>query len=541
VILNNKRSFIVFTLLAACAVVVSRVALTLAGKVPFNADEAVVGLMARHMLQGEWTSFFWGQAYMGSLDAALVAGGFAIFGAHVWVIRLVQSLLYAGTLVVTGLLAYRLTDSWLAANLTVLAMAIPTVNVMLYTTASLGGYGEALLLGMSVITLAVISKKETSNRLSKTWRRLILIGLLAGIGFWANAISLVFVIPAICYLVVLAGNTNDRMKVSVLLALGFLTGSFPWWWEVIRAGLGPFINELTGSAVAVEQGPFIIRSLLHLRNFVLLGVPVTFGLRPPWSTDWIMLPWGAISIAVWIAIFIGFGRFFRTRVEKLTLVLILGPIAILFLAFILTSFGVDPSGRYFLPIYPLMAVMFGVSLAEQRLCRWYVIAAGVVVILGYQLTGIIDSIKQAAGLSTQFYEPARIDQTDLGEVLDYLEQEGELCGYSSYWFAYPAALVSEERIIFVPKLPYHPDLRYTPRDNRYQPYSDFVDGCARVAYVTTKNPNLDEFLAEQLTLRGVTWKEKVIGDFRLFTELSVKVVPVEIGLGELRTESYYEE
>jgi len=178
-------------------VVVSRVALTLTGKVPFNADEAVVGLMARHMLQGEWTSFFWGQAYMGSLDAALVAGGFAIFGAHVWVIRLVQSLLYAGTLVVTGLLAYRLTDSWLAANLTVLAMAIPTVNMILYTTASLGGYGEALLLGMSVITLAVFGKNETSNRRSKTWRRLILIGLLAGVGFWANAISLVFVIPAI--------------------------------------------------------------------------------------------------------------------------------------------------------------------------------------------------------------------------------------------------------------------------------------------------------------------------------------------------------
>jgi len=341
--------------------------------------------------------------------------------------------------------------------------------------------------------------------------------------------------------VVLAGNTIDRVKVSVLLALGFLTGSIPWSWEVIQAGLGPFINELTGSAVAVEQGSFIIRSLLHLRNFVLLGVPVTFGLRPPWSTDWIMLPWGAITIAVWIAIFIGYGRFFRSRGEKSTLLLTLGPIAILFLAFILTSFGVDPSGRYFLPIYPLMAIMFGVGLTEQPLRRWYLIAAGVVLILGYQLSGSIISIKQAAGLSTQFYEPARIDQTDLGEVLDYLDQEGELCGYSSYWFAYPAAFISEERMIYVPKLPYHPDLRYTPRDNRYQLYSDFVDGCAHVAYVTTKNPNLDEFLAKQLTLRGVTWKEKIIGDFRIFTGLSEKIIPEEIGLGVLRTESYYEE
>ena len=40
---------------------------------PFNADEAVVALMARHILQGERPWFFYGQAYMGSLDAYLVA------------------------------------------------------------------------------------------------------------------------------------------------------------------------------------------------------------------------------------------------------------------------------------------------------------------------------------------------------------------------------------------------------------------------------------------------------------------------------------
>jgi hypothetical protein len=36
---------------------------------PFNSDEAIVGLMARHMLQGERPLFFYGQAYLGSLDA----------------------------------------------------------------------------------------------------------------------------------------------------------------------------------------------------------------------------------------------------------------------------------------------------------------------------------------------------------------------------------------------------------------------------------------------------------------------------------------
>ena len=47
---------------------------------PFNADEAIVALMARHINQGNIPIFFYGQSYMGSLDAILVAIGFRIFG-----------------------------------------------------------------------------------------------------------------------------------------------------------------------------------------------------------------------------------------------------------------------------------------------------------------------------------------------------------------------------------------------------------------------------------------------------------------------------
>src|SRR3989304_10492126 len=71
-----------------------KMSLLAAGSVPFNADEAVVALMARHILQGERPIFFYGQAYMGSLDAWLTALGFAVFGIQVWVIRVVQGVIY---------------------------------------------------------------------------------------------------------------------------------------------------------------------------------------------------------------------------------------------------------------------------------------------------------------------------------------------------------------------------------------------------------------------------------------------------------------
>jgi hypothetical protein len=71
---------------------------------PFNADEAVVALMARHILQGARPVFFYGQSYLGSLDAWLIAFAFLIFSQTVLAIRIVQTVLYLGTILTTYLL-----------------------------------------------------------------------------------------------------------------------------------------------------------------------------------------------------------------------------------------------------------------------------------------------------------------------------------------------------------------------------------------------------------------------------------------------------
>ncbi len=132
--------------------------------VPFNSDEAVVALMARHILQGERPIFFYGQAYMGSADAYLVATGFWIFGEQVWVIRLVQCLLYLGTILTTWWILAKWAGNLRAAVATGLLLAVPAVNLTLYTTASLGGYGEALLLGNFIIIVGLNLGKRLIRR-----------------------------------------------------------------------------------------------------------------------------------------------------------------------------------------------------------------------------------------------------------------------------------------------------------------------------------------------------------------------------------------
>lgn len=97
----------VWLVLAVAVSVAFRAALLWAEAVPFNSDEAVVALMARHILQGERPVFFYGQAYMGSLDAWLVAGAFRLFGESVLAVRGVQIVLYSGYIVSVWVLARR--------------------------------------------------------------------------------------------------------------------------------------------------------------------------------------------------------------------------------------------------------------------------------------------------------------------------------------------------------------------------------------------------------------------------------------------------
>jgi len=94
--------------------------------------------MARHILQGERPVFFYGQAYMGSLDSWLIALGFALLGQSVLTIRIVESLLYL-LVVATGFwVAWRVSGRVIVAMVAALVLAVPNVLLSVYSTATLG-------------------------------------------------------------------------------------------------------------------------------------------------------------------------------------------------------------------------------------------------------------------------------------------------------------------------------------------------------------------------------------------------------------------
>ena len=196
--------------------------------IPFNSDEAIVALMAKHINQGELPVFFYGQAYMGSLDAILVAMGFRLFGEHIWIIRVIQSILYLGTVFTLALLGKQILGTNKAALYVGLIAAIPPINISLYTTVSLGGYGEILFLGNLLLLggIKVIKNSQYENPRFFTWNMLFVLlwSILAGFSFWVFGLSLVYSVPVIIMTLSIFVNSRNPGPLGIYLMI-FLIGA----------------------------------------------------------------------------------------------------------------------------------------------------------------------------------------------------------------------------------------------------------------------------------------------------------------------------
>jgi hypothetical protein len=283
----------------------------------------------------------------------------------------------------------------------------------------------------------------------------------------------------------------------------------------------------------VEGLPWIFQVLRHTANLLLFGSTVVFGLRPPWDVTWLALPLLPFALMFWMGVFVYLVRCMRRdspkRAEQ---VLLAGVILVLLAGFVLTPFGADPSGRYFLPLAIPLSLFAAAMVLELHAKIGYWVVGLVLLLLVYNLWGTLQSaLHFPPGVTTQFYGPTQVDHRYDQPLIDFLRQHGETRGYGNYWVTYPLAFLSAEQLIFIPRLPYHLDFRYTERDDRFLPYDNLVSQAQRVAYITTNHPDLDEYLRSKFKSSGITWQEVQIGDYHVFYALSQPVRPAQIGLG----------
>jgi hypothetical protein len=299
-------------------------------------------------------------------------------------------------------------------------------------------------------------------------------------------------------------------------------------------GLGLLLDELFGSAIAGASPAELPSAIVaHVVNLFLFAPTVVLGLRPPWSAAPLGMPLAPLAAVLWLALIgLGLRRSSWPATVPLGRTVLLGVVLALTAGFVLTPFGADPSGRYFLPmVVPLAIFAAAGAQAARRLSGRSWPLALVAALVVFNLWTHVQAAAASPGLTTQFDSSTVFDHSRDDELVEFLLDRNAAAGYTTYWVAYPLAFLSQEQLVYLPHLPYHSDFRYTARDDRYEPYRAVVEAEQRPSYITARQPWLDEVLRSRLRALGIEFEETSIGDYQVFHGLSRLVRPEDLGLG----------
>jgi hypothetical protein len=404
-----------------------------AGSVLMESDEAIVGLMARHMLAGHFPIWFYGQAYLGSLEAATTAALFALFGASPLVLKLGAFSWFVAFLPAHYLLAREVGGTTLARLSTLLVAASPAF-LTVWTIKAGGGY-------MALLCLGTIALLLTTRMLAEglTVRRAAVLGLVLGLAWWTHLLALAYIAPILLLLIVEFRHQMFSRASAVFVAAG-LIGSLPFWvYNILRAGATLRLN-------APHPMPF----WPSLAGFFRTAVPVFLGTRPEGGTVDFFRLGSAVGLLLFvIALVLPWFRRSRSdappaRHGRLLLLVMFGFFPVLFAA---SGFGgVVSVPRYLIPLYSGIYVLLLVGFRPAA-----------------QL--VLATLLLAVNLTGSFRTPAIDLATTLNAepntaLIAFLHAHHVRTAYAPYWTAYRLTFETHEEIICTP--PENGGLRYTP-------------------------------------------------------------------------------
>lgn len=396
-----------------------------------DADQAVYGLMAKHLASLQaFPLYAYGQRYMLAVSVWLAAPFVALFGCHVWAIKL--PLLFIN-LAVAGLLVTRLARETGLAPLTALAVSLPFVFPPVGAAARLlehaGGNVEPFLW----ISLLWILRY-----------RPIPFGLVAGVGFLnreftAYGIAGVLLVEAIEGRLLTRGSLRAKLRAGLAFAAVAALVHFLAPFSTNAFGLAPQVRWKGWPGVLGRLGALItlLPSLYGVRSTPLSAFTVESRLMVGWSVA--ALP----AVVVLAAVAVRAGLRFRDRppLREIVLPLYLASVGALAVAAyaLLGRGGGDPTYLRYL----LLALLFPIGLfalffrLEPRR-GWRV---------GAMAALLVWAASSAADQARVLTEYARRPPPHAFRTLaEHLEKRGIAYGVADYWTAYPVTFLSSERV-----------------------------------------------------------------------------------------------
>jgi len=431
-----KRKVLSPVILVLTAVVLGlalRLFLIWAGKI--NSDEAIVGLMGMEILKGKHFAFYWGQPYMGSLEAYGAALLFLLFGISIFSLKMVPFLFFLVAACFNYLFVKRLFGREIGLISLGLLFFSPAAFTI-WTISPRGGYMEVLAFGSAALYLAAVIWERPDRG---EWGYYLLLGLISGIGFWTHYLFVFYLIP-LGLLVILPGLLKkDTLKRSAALAFGFLVGVSPVIVYNLRHSMAS-MDVLHAAATVDLQTNF--SNLFGQQVMAILGVnKVGRSKGPLWAPlSWTVLIIYIIStlyylLAVWRG---------RQDPKGKSLNLLALPPAILVVILILsvgTGYGKFNTQRYLLPSYPIFILFLSMLIRDVHR-RWRWPAAGLLVLV------LTTNVFSNWEFEKNFYlSYSRNFMEDMDRILQYCRDKDVRTAYSNHWNSYTLTFLSRQELV----------------------------------------------------------------------------------------------
>lgn len=509
--INSRVSFVFLAaaLLLAIGAAVQAYAVR-TGRIPPNSDQAIVGLMAKHILEGRGHPvFYYGSTYAGSLEPHYVAGVFALFGASFASYRAAMALLLLATMTGVFLLTLRLFGRR-AALFALAYLAVPPFFFLYKGLTSDGAYGSLAFLSLATVASAlwVNSRREVGGAILGPCA---LLGLAIGLNWWVTPVSAPVSAVALGWL---WATRRSRLGLPGVFALmgGFLLGSFPWWvWNLRHGWASLKAAELTAVGPASALG--------NLAGLFTTTLPTLAGgvqSTPNLDQSREIFPFSrALALALLLLLIVAVLRALSRGDRSQGLLLFTFAALVVAAAFSRRLLLSEP--RYLFPYYVLLPPLAGAALSEAwEKKRTLVLGA-------------------AAGLAALFLNVCSLAAAPVNRVLKGEEVTGSLASliaglehtgiqhlYTTYWVAYRLSFESGERIIATP-LPGEEMVRYPP-------YAEQVGKSPNPAVVLLppRSTCFRGFLEE----KGFSFRSQRAGGFDLFSDLPPPALePIRAGKG----------
>lgn len=465
-----------------------------------DSDQAVTGLMARHILGGEFPFFFYGQDYCGSIEAYLVSTLFLFFGATRFTLDLTICLESLFFIIFIYYLARFIYDKK-TALLSALFSALASYYLILHSVLARAAYIEIPIIGVLFLILAlkIIYRQERNNL------NIFVLGFLCGLGMWTHFL-IVFYLPPVFLFWFIKDRWFWKRPGILFFLLGLILGGLPLWSHNITHPLITW-HYLFDNAGGNES------ALSSLKDFFFYRFPEALGIMNNGTGKFFIPYFSFFMYPVYLGLFLyfllfrrkGFLNLCKLRIEQsngldlLILFLFLFPVI-----FSLSGFASAHTSRYLQPLFAVLPILFAVFTLKLKSFSLVLASLFLVCHLFSNVYGTMIFLPLVSKDQIRQYRQARVNDQDLFKFLR--EKNIKFVYAPEYWHSVQLTFDAQETIIFG-----------QPLGDRYPHYSELIDRDYRPAFLFS-GP-ITEF-EETLNTIGGHYRKSRIAGYNIYYDFS---------------------